>query len=223
MIENTISRKIKAIQTDNGCEFLALTNFLKEQGIAHWRTCPSAHQQMEVVEWWHRQIVELGLALLNQAGLPLSFWHFAFATSVFLYNRTLTSSLVGSNPYEELYGEIPNVRDLHVFGCIVYPNMHPFNCFKFSNRSTDHLFIGYPNNTKGYMCYDPISGKTIIWRDVIFLEDNFFAANKLSEKPDYEELIPNSFPIGIISHTTKKASKSGSLVTIIVFYWRLGH
>lgn len=64
---------IKALQSDNGGEFIELSNFLKHSGIIHRRSCPAAHQQMGVVERRHRHIVDSGLALLNHAGLPLSF------------------------------------------------------------------------------------------------------------------------------------------------------
>lgn len=50
MIENMIGRSMKAIQTDNGGEFIALSSYLKENGIVHRRSCPAAHQQMGVVD-----------------------------------------------------------------------------------------------------------------------------------------------------------------------------
>lgn len=73
MIENKLDRKIKALQSDNGGEFIALQKNLLDNGIVHRKSCPSAHQQMGVVERRHRHIVDLGLALVNQAGLPFSF------------------------------------------------------------------------------------------------------------------------------------------------------
>lgn len=72
-IENTLDRKIKSLQLDNGGEFIALGSFLKHHGIVHQRSCPSAHQQMGAVEQCHQHIVDSDLAMLNHAGLPLSF------------------------------------------------------------------------------------------------------------------------------------------------------
>lgn len=45
-VEKMCSRKIRALQTDNGGEFLSVKSFLAEQGIAHWCSCPYTHQQM---------------------------------------------------------------------------------------------------------------------------------------------------------------------------------
>lgn len=73
MIENLVRITIKSLQTDNGGEFIALESYLKAHGIVHHKSCPSAHQQMGVVERRHRHIVDTGLSLLNHAELPFSF------------------------------------------------------------------------------------------------------------------------------------------------------
>lgn len=123
-----------------------------------------------------------------------------FVAAIFLYNRTTTSSLAEASPYKELHDESPNVRDLRIFRCTAYPNLCLFNRNKFSNRSSAHIFIGYPANTKGYLCYNPENGKIVISRDVLFLEKDFLAAATLLVPSDCEDLIPNSYPIGILSN-----------------------
>jgi len=64
---------IKALQSDNAKEFLALTKTLRCFGIDHRLTCPHTHQQNGFVERKHRLIVETGLALLASASLPLTY------------------------------------------------------------------------------------------------------------------------------------------------------
>lgn len=94
--------------------------------------------------------------------------------------------------------ELPQI--LGIFGCTAYPNTRPFNTTKTLNRSAPHIFIGYPDNTNGYMCYNPISGNILTSHDVIFLEKDFSAITKLSmdnDDGDSTRLNIGSYPIGV--------------------------
>ena len=42
---------------------------------------------------------------------------------------------------------------------------------KLDDKSQKYIFIGYDANSKGYMLYNPNTGKTIINQDVIFDEE----------------------------------------------------
>lgn len=132
---------------------------------------------MGTIERLHQHGLDSGLALLNNTSLPLTFWRYAFAAAVFTYNRTPIDILVNDSPFQKLFHKSPNIRDLHVFGCLVYPNLRPFNWL------SPHIFIGYLDNTNGYLCYDPIKMKTITSRDVVFLENDFTENDKLSGSP----------------------------------------
>ena len=69
-VECQFNTKIKAIQTDWGGEYHSLNHFLQTQGITHRVTCPYTHQKVDAIERRHRQIVEVGLALLAHSHLP---------------------------------------------------------------------------------------------------------------------------------------------------------
>lgn len=103
LIENLLCQTIKRLQLDNGGEFIALGEFFRQHGITHHRAYPSAHQKMGAVEHRHHHVVDSGLALLNHARLPFSFWQYAFNAAVFTYNRTSTTSLARINPFEKLF------------------------------------------------------------------------------------------------------------------------
>lgn len=98
-VEVLCNKRIKSFQSDNGGEFLVLKNFLSENRIAHWKSCPHKHQQMGTVERRHRHIVDIGLALQDHAKLPLSYWYYAFTAAAFLYNRVNSPVLAGDSPY----------------------------------------------------------------------------------------------------------------------------
>jgi histone deacetylase 1/2 len=73
-------------QTNWGGEYEKLHSFFQKIGITHHVSCPHAHQQNGSAERKHHHIVEVGLALLANASMPLKFWDEAFLTATFLIN-----------------------------------------------------------------------------------------------------------------------------------------
>lgn len=51
--------------------------------------------------------------------------------------------------------------------------MRPYRHNKFSPRSEAHVFLKYPQEYAGYVCFNHVNNKFIISKDVTFLEDNF--------------------------------------------------
>jgi transposase InsO family protein len=72
LVENQFSCSIKQLQSDGGGEFLSkqFTSFLETNGIFHRISCPYTAQQNGLAERKHRHVVEMGLSLLAQSGLP---------------------------------------------------------------------------------------------------------------------------------------------------------
>ena len=64
----------------------------------HKISCPHTPQQNGLAERKHRHIVEVGLSLLAEAGLPNKFWDDAFITAVHLINLLRGSP---SSPLQE--------------------------------------------------------------------------------------------------------------------------
>jgi hypothetical protein len=127
-VERKFSRKILTIQTK-------LNSFSQKIGIAHHVSCPYAHQQNGVVERKHRHLVQVGLALLANASMPLKFWDEAFLTTAHLINITSTKVLDYQTPTEVLLKSKPDYSSLRVFGCACWPNLRPFNSRKLTFRS----------------------------------------------------------------------------------------
>jgi histone deacetylase 1/2 len=98
---------------------------------------------MGAVERRHRQIVEMGLALLVYANLPKPYWEDAFLTAVYIINRLPTKILNHCSPFEKAYHQKPNYNFMRVFGCACWPNLRPYNKHKFDYRSKTCIFIGY--------------------------------------------------------------------------------
>jgi hypothetical protein len=58
------------MKSDWGGEYEHLNSYFRKLGITHQVYCLHTHQQNDVVEWKHRHIVEMGLALSMQDGEP---------------------------------------------------------------------------------------------------------------------------------------------------------
>ena len=162
----------KALQTDWGGEFRPFTQYLTNLGITHRLICPHTHDQNGVMERKHRHIVDLGLTLLTQASLPLTYWDHAFLTSVYLINILPTSSLQFKIPNQVLFHQQPHYNFLKVFGCVSFPLLRPYNAHKLDFRSHECIFLGYSSSHKGYRCLSP-SGHIFISKDVLFNESRF--------------------------------------------------
>jgi histone deacetylase 1/2 len=177
LVERKFSRKILCIQSDWGGEYEKLNSFFKKIGISHRVSCPHAHQQNGAAERKHRHIVEVGLALLANASMPLKFWDQAFLTATYLINLLPSKVINFEVPTIRLLGETPDYSNLRVFGCACWPNLRPYNSRKLSFRSTQCAFLGYSSMHKGFKCLDISTGRIYISRDVVFDEAVFpFAA-----------------------------------------------
>jgi histone deacetylase 1/2 len=162
---------------------------------------------MGAVERRHRQIVEMGLALLAYANLPKPYWEDAFLTAVYIINRLPTKILNHCSPFEKAYHQKPNYNFMRVFGCACWPNLRPYNKHKFDYRSKTCIFIGYSLSHQGYKCLDLSTGKIFVSRHVIF--DELFFPYK---SPQSVSLVPESTAITLPANLQPSVSNSLTLL-----------
>ena len=86
IVEKHFDKPIKTLYSDNGGEYIALANFLSTNGISHLTTPPHTPEHNGFSERRHLHIVVTGLTLLSHATLPLNYWPYALATTVYLIN-----------------------------------------------------------------------------------------------------------------------------------------
>lgn len=141
-------------------------------------SCPHAHEQNRAAEQKHRHIVEVCLALLAYASIPLKYWEDAFVATTYLINRTPSRFIDYDTSLERLFQQKPDYSSLRVFGCACWPNLRPYNTHKFQFHSTQCVFLGYSPLHKGFKCLDLSTGRVYISRDVTF-DENIFPFSKL--------------------------------------------
>jgi histone deacetylase 1/2 len=172
-VERKFSRKIVTMQTDWGGEYEKLNPFFQKLGITHHVSCPHAHQQNGSAERKHRNIVEVGLALLANASMPLKFWDETFLTATYLINLMPSKIIDNTSPTERLLDIKPDYKSLLVFGCACWPNLHPYNTCKLAYRSKQCVFVGYSPHHKGVKCLEISTDRVYISRDVVFDKNVF--------------------------------------------------
>lgn len=178
LVENQSGSRIKAFRTDRGGEFLSndFTAFCDEHGIRRELTAPYTPEQNGVAERKNRTVVEMARSLLKAKNLPNQFWGEAAATAVYLLNISPTKAVLNQTPYEAWMGRKPRVSHLKFFGCVAYA-LVPFHS-KLDEKSEKCIFIGYSPQSKAYRLYNPISGKVIVSRNVVFNEEACWEWNK---------------------------------------------
>lgn len=119
MVGNQFNKKVKAIRSDNGSEFLSTASqaLFGEHGIEHQRSCTYTPQQNGVVERKHRTILQLARALLFQSGMTTDFWGETVLHATYLINRLPSSILNWETPYKLLYKKEPIYSNIRCFGC----------------------------------------------------------------------------------------------------------
>lgn len=167
-----VSMYIKVLRTDRGGEFLShkFNTFCEENGIRRDLTTPYTPEQNGVAERKNRTVVEMARSLLKAKRLPNDFWAEAVTTAVYLLNISPTRAVLHWTPYEAWKGIKPWVSHLKIFGCIVYTLLPSQERHKLDEKSLKCIFIGYCAQSKAYRLYNPVGGKVIISRDVIFDE-----------------------------------------------------
>lgn len=103
LVENRFSTKIDTLYSDNGGEFVALQSFLSGTRISHLTSPPHTLEHNGISERKHRHVVETGLTLLTHAGMPKSYWSYAFTTAIYLINRLSTHVLAMESTYKKLF------------------------------------------------------------------------------------------------------------------------
>lgn len=113
---------IKCLRIGGGGEYMlrAFNEFLHEHAIRRQVTCRYTPQQNGVAERKNRVIGEIARAMLNEKSMPNYFLVEAYATTIYLLNRTPTASIHESTLEMRLIGFRLDVGHLKVFGCISY-------------------------------------------------------------------------------------------------------
>jgi transposase InsO family protein len=200
--ERKSGNRLGALRTDRGGEFTAgqFSDYCAELGVTRELTAPYSPQQNGVVERRNQTVMGAARCMLKAKKLPGMFWGEAVNCAVYLLNRSISKSTGNKTPYELWTGVRPSVSHLRTFGCIAHVKVTKPHLTKLDDRSKPMIFVGYEPGSAAYRCYDPVTRRIHISRDVVFDEDAMWewTGNQASEMefditmPDQSEFLPTT-------------------------------
>lgn len=140
-----------------------------DQGIYNTLPWTTYHH----VERKNRYVMETSLAMLMRSIVPMSYWDYAFKTSIRLINQFSSRSLNLSSSYELLFKTKPDYSYIKIFGWICFLLLRPYNINKLEPRLLPYILLEYVAQHKGYWYLEPILGKIYVSTHVMFNETNF--------------------------------------------------
>ncbi|CAI7854451.1 unnamed protein product [Closterium sp. NIES-54] len=174
-VELECGRKLKAVRSDRGGEFLgdAVKAWKTEFGIKTQLSVADTPQQNGVVERWHRTMAKGICTLLVDSGLPARLWGEALMWVVWVKNRVTHSALPASiTPMEAWSGQKPHVGMARIWGCMGSVMLHGHEKGgKLDARDVICVCFGVDMESKGWRMLDPSLMCIRIARDVDFLEN----------------------------------------------------
>ncbi|GKB61470.1 retrotransposon protein, putative, ty1-copia subclass [Tanacetum coccineum] len=105
-----------------------------------------------VAEMRNRTLLDIVRSMMSRATLPISFWGYALETTTHILNLVPTKK-VSKTPFEMWKGKCPFLGHIKIWGCEVYDRREAED--KLEARSEKCLFIGYPEESFGYLFYKP--------------------------------------------------------------------
>ncbi|CAI7802486.1 unnamed protein product, partial [Closterium sp. NIES-53] len=177
MVERESGKRVKAIRSDRGGEFLGaeFRSWLKRHGIKQQLTTAFTPQSNGVAERANQTIIEGGRTILVDSGLPLRFWPLAIRHATVIKNRVLTH--VGGQhwvPMEKWSGKKPLVDMLRVFGCMGLVHVPKEKRDKLQAAAVWAVHLGLARGSKGWLMWDPKSNTIFTTRDAKFMEGLMF-------------------------------------------------
>ena len=120
----------------------------------------------------NKHIAKVAQALMFEKNVPHTYWAGAVSTIVDIMNRTPIAAMHDVTLEEKFTGVKPDLSHLKVFGCIAYVHVPDELRTKLDPKAEKCVFIGYSLEQKGYRCYNPLTHKLRVSRDVVFDEMN---------------------------------------------------
>ena len=187
MVTTQTGRSVKCIRSDGGGEYMskAMDQWCKAKGILRQVTVPYTPQQNGVAERMNRTLLERARAMIRVGGpTNKGLWGEAVATAVYLTNRLPASALGGMTPHQALWGRVPDLGHLRVFGCDAFARIPDVRRRKLDDKGAKMIMVGYAQGTKGYRLLDPNTGRIHVAKDVLFHETSFSCLNPLDHPAD---------------------------------------
>jgi hypothetical protein len=170
-LETMTARKVKAVQSDRGTEYLnkEVNELFRKRGITHRSTARYSPKQNGTAEALNRRLEERTRAMLADSALPESLWAEAVVCANYTRNRTPVVSH-GKTPIEVFTGKKPDLSRMRVWGARAYMHVPKALRRKLDPVSEKGWFVGYETNAVAYRFLRERDERIIVSRDLIIDE-----------------------------------------------------
>ena len=123
--------------------------------------------------------------MMSRASLPITFWGYALETAAHILNRVPTKK-VSKTPFEIWSGKAPSLKHIKIWGCEAFVKRDTSD--KLESRSERCRFVGYPQDSFGYLFYRPTENVVFVARKGVFLEREMMSQGVSGSPIDLEEI-----------------------------------
>jgi hypothetical protein len=168
MVERQYGYFIRCIRTDNGGEYTSkkFTGLCAGAGIRHETTAPYSPQQNGLAERMNRNLAETARSKLHHMKVDQKWWAYAILAAAHALNRVPISARPNATPFDILERKKPMLDYFRVFGSEGFVLFDKSKRTKLDAKAHRCLFLGYAENTNGYVVWDYVDERIVISRSV---------------------------------------------------------
>ena len=127
--------------------------------FSSWKTTPSCY--------WNN------LNLFASSVFSITILEFCLSTSCLFYKQANYTQFLHKSPFEILFQKTPKYDSIKIFSCLCYPWLKLYAKNKLEPRSTPCHYLVFSNKHYSHQCFDPLTSKIYLSRDILFLENQF--------------------------------------------------
>mmetsp|Transcript_43488 Transcript_43488/g.81435 ORF Transcript_43488/g.81435 Transcript_43488/m.81435 type:complete len:151 (+) Transcript_43488:653-1105(+) len=109
---------VKVVRTDAESVFIhgAFAKHCEQSKISISHSSPYLKETNGQAERYFGVIMDMTRAFLKTANMPHKFWPLAVRHATYVKNRVPSAALGGRTPYEMVYGVVPSIEHIRIFG-----------------------------------------------------------------------------------------------------------
>ncbi|KAK4691839.1 hypothetical protein P7C70_g9257, partial [Phenoliferia sp. Uapishka_3] len=169
-IERESGNVVDTMRSDNGPEFVTdLKAYHEAKGGRFETIVVPESAQNGLSERPMQTIVGKTRKIRIDCGRSKAYWAFFLLLAIYLYNRTPHSAIGFKTPYFKWTGKEADVSNLRVPGCTTFDTIEDPR--KLDDKGRQGVFVGYPENQKGWKIFYPDTKEVWVRRNVTFAEE----------------------------------------------------
>ncbi|GKE06476.1 retrovirus-related pol polyprotein from transposon TNT 1-94 [Tanacetum coccineum] len=189
---------------------LSLRSYVEDVGITNQTSVARTSQKNGVIERQNHTLVEARRTLIIFSKSSLFLWAEAVSAACYTQNRSLIHPHYNKTPYELLLNRKLDLKFLHVFGALCYPNNVGEDYEKLKLKADIGIFIGYSLAKKAHQIYNKRTRLIMETIHVQFDELTAMASEQFSLGPERQLLTSRQISSGLMPNHAPSTSSNPS-------------